>query len=441
MRKSRAALYYLQRYADKVELFLSALRFMTFIALGGLLYAIGVISASRIILLPLSGLFLSIAIHLIMVIRGQNNRWMPWFFTTAEIGFLVLTLISSARVLGLPLELALNASSIWLIFIYLVMGVLRLGPGLVLYSGLLFISAWIVLLLVPASPSYPKDIAHAADHLGRAVEISHVLRISIIVVLTAALAFSAWLSRRAISQAIAEASVRQKMSRHFPKPILDKFLGQETSAPLYQLDAAVMFIDICGFTRLSEQLDSASIAALLMRFRSDIDVIIQRRGGVIDKFMGDGALVVFGLPEATGQDALQALRCALDIESHLHGQSMAAERSGFPRIMVGIGIHYGPVLAGVIGDGARVEFTVLGDTVNVAAKLQQAANRRGGEILASEEVTAAAGFSLALSETAIRVEIPGRRNAITAIRLHGAKAIDNNWDEDEQKVAPVDIVG
>jgi adenylate cyclase len=147
-------------------------------------------------------------------------------------------------------------------------------------------------------------------------------------------------------------------------------------------------------------------------------------GGFVDKFIGDALLVVFGLfgaDRAPAEGAAAALRCAIGIEERLAGLNVVRARAGKPPLAVTMGVHSGEVLAGTIGAADRHEYTVIGDTVNVAARLQQACKERGCELLVSEttcELARSVGFEaevLAGEPLMLR----GRREAV---RIRGRAA-------------------
>jgi adenylate cyclase len=115
----------------------------------------------------------------------------------------------------------------------------------------------------------------------------------------------------------------------------------------------------------------------------------EAHGGVVDKFIGDGALVVFGVPEPRDDDCVRAIACARRLLALI--DQWNTKRGFQPPVRVGVGIHTGEVYCGLVGDDRRLEFTVLGDVVNVAAKLEQATKRFGAALLASEAVVVRAG--------------------------------------------------
>jgi adenylate cyclase len=410
----------LRSFGERIDILLAGLRVLILFVLGGTFYFLGVLAREPTLGLSLGGLAVTTGLSLYAAIFRVRAKWVPWVFTTLDVGFLVHCLALFTARLGLPLGAALVAPGAWLIFLYLIMGVLSLSPGLVLYAGILFIAGWMLVTFFPTSLSDEKNLVHAADHLMQGGSAAQLVQIAILAVSTLALAVCAWHSRRALLDAVREASARQQLSRHFARPILDKLLAAPPSgARLENARASVMFVDVCGFTRFAERTGPEHIAAFLSAFRARILEVVAHHDGIVDKFIGDGVLIVFGVPQSRRDDAARAIRCALDLRQALEdwrGTDALASQVHF-----GIGLHWGDVVVGLIGNDDRVEFAVLGDTVNVAARLQQLANAVPGDTLASIEVITAAGLTPdACGEPLPPQSIRGREGAIRPIRLNSS---------------------
>ncbi|SDO66269.1 adenylate cyclase [Methylobacterium phyllostachyos] len=166
-----------------------------------------------------------------------------------------------------------------------------------------------------------------------------------------------------------------------------------------------------GSTALVESLDPHRLSA----FRRRITRLARLRGGGVDKFIGAGAPVVFDLPKPRPDDA-RALTFARDLVGVIAHWTAEAEA-----IRIGIGVHYGAVLCGIIGEEARYEFTVLGDAVNVAARLAQAAKLHGVPILASEAARHATGEPAGAWREVSRKPLRGRRERMP---YHTPAALD-----------------
>jgi class 3 adenylate cyclase len=142
-------------------------------------------------------------------------------------------------------------------------------------------------------------------------------------------------------------------------------------------EVTVMFVDICDFTTFAERSTARETVAYLNDFFGLVVPILERHGGHANKFIGDGVLGVFGVPERLPDHASRALAAACDvadaIEQRYHGE-----------LTVGIGLNSGPVSVGSVGGGGRLEFTVIGDAVNVAARVEHLTRETGDTILVTE---------------------------------------------------------
>jgi adenylate cyclase len=143
----------------------------------------------------------------------------------------------------------------------------------------------------------------------------------------------------------------------------------------------VLFVDIREFTAFAERASAAEVVAELNRFYELVVPVLVRRGGHANKFIGDGLLAVFGAPDQLADHADRAVAAALEIADevrHAYGR----------RLRIGIGVNSGPVVAGTIGGGGHVEFTVIGDTVNTAARVE-AITRETDDVVLVTDATCA----------------------------------------------------
>nr|WP_298687623.1 adenylate/guanylate cyclase domain-containing protein [uncultured Dongia sp.] len=415
----------IQSYTDRIEILLTGFRLVVLVVLSMTLASLNVLPAQHSVLISLSGLAIGAVISAFCAIKRVRNRFVPWALATVDVGLLLHCLFVASVSLGLPLDVALSTPGAWLIFIYLIMGVLRLNAPLVLYSGSLFVVGWYAITVaIPLTPGN-TDIAHATGHFVQAGAANEALRAFVILVSTMALAAAAWHSKRSLTNSLREAASRERLAAHFPKAILDRLLLSRTKRPdLVHAKAAIIFVDICGFTALSETMAAGILAEFLADYRSRVAKAVSEHEGIVDKFIGDGVLVVFGLPDSRHDDAHRALECVLKLRTDLAMWIRSNDLPELKNISFGIGVHYGDVIAGLIGDQERVEYTVLGDTVNVAARLQQLANANGGDTVLSEEFMVAAGLLRSeyadwISSTPVR----GRKGMINVIRISGSKVM------------------
>lgn len=193
-----------------------------------------------------------------------------------------------------------------------------------------------------------------------------------------------------------EEVARANYSRFMPEYVVRQLLESPDSFKLGGTNQTitVLFADIRGFTALSENANPEKIVGLLNRFFSAMSEIIFAHGGTLDKYTGDGLMALFGAPAATPEDAENALKTAVTMQKRLVSLNDELEKEGLSRIDVGIGLHTGVATVGYIGSDQRSEYTAIGDTVNLASRLESTA--RGGQILVSEATAKEAGDAFTL---------------------------------------------
>ena len=138
----------------------------------------------------------------------------------------------------------------------------------------------------------------------------------------------------------------------------------------------MLFSDIKGFTSVSERLDAAALVDWLNNYMERMAGLVMRHGGVVDKFIGDAVMAVFGVPfartsaEDVARDAIAAVDCALAMRAELEAINREHDARALPPIEIRIGIFTGPLIVGSLGSRERLDYTVIGDTVNTAARLE-----------------------------------------------------------------------
>ncbi len=187
-----------------------------------------------------------------------------------------------------------------------------------------------------------------------------------------------------------EEVARANYSRFLPEYVVKQMLDNPESFKLggVMQTITVLFADIRGFTRISEHAAPEKIVQLLNRYFSAMTDIIFAHGGTLDKYLGDGIMVLFGAPTTTPKDAANALSAAVAMQRRMLSINDELTKEGFPEIGIGIGLHTGEVIVGYIGSEKRSEYTAIGDAVNTASRLES--NARGGQILISEATAQAA---------------------------------------------------
>jgi adenylate cyclase len=184
---------------------------------------------------------------------------------------------------------------------------------------------------------------------------------------------------------------RANLARYFAPSVVERLARADDPAELERTQpAAVMFVDIVGFTRISERMSPAAAMALLREFHTRVERAVFAHQGMVEKFAGDGALACFGVPDPDRMAAAQALGAARALLADLAAWRLERAARGEPAIRAGIGIHHGPVLTGDIGGRRQFQFTVVGDTVNVASRLEALTRVHDADLIVSDDAVAAA---------------------------------------------------
>ncbi len=188
-----------------------------------------------------------------------------------------------------------------------------------------------------------------------------------------------------------EEVARANYSRFMPEYVVKQLLEKPDSFRLGGINqtVTVLFSDIRGFTAISENEKPEKVVGLLNYYFSAMSEIIFDNGGTLDKYIGDGLMAIFGAPNATPEDAKNALKTAVEMQQRIVTLNEELKMKGFGQIAVGIGLHTGEATIGYIGSEKRSEYTAIGDTVNLASRLES--NAKGGQILISEATARESG--------------------------------------------------
>jgi adenylate cyclase len=170
--------------------------------------------------------------------------------------------------------------------------------------------------------------------------------------------------------------IREAFGTYVDREVADHILREGTALEGEEVEVTMIFIDIRDFTSYAERLSAPEVVSTLNRLFERIVPVIHAHGGHVDKYVGDGLLAVFGAPRRHGEHADQALAAALEIAT-------AVDEEFAGKLAIGAGVNSGLVVAGNIGGGGRLEFSVIGDSVNVAARVQAATRETGDTVLVS----------------------------------------------------------
>jgi len=362
----------------------------------------------------------SFALYAFAVVAGLACAWrrvyhgaIPWVITTAEV--LVVLHFQAMLVLhqGFSVDAALAVPASLLLYLTLAQGAARYRPYLILYA------AGLALLGVLALHA-GSIVIGTAENFGGTVE--ELARVALTATMAATFYLIARRTRGLLWRSLREARWRDRLARFLPTGLVSQLAASGSiDRQAKSRRAAVMFVDIRGFTTLSERLPPVAIMALLDAFRRRLVPVIESHGGAIDKFIGDAIMAVFSIDDgASERPAQEAVRCIGALWDEMGAWNLDRAKTGEARIDVGIGLHWGDVVAGVLGDEERLEFTVIGDTVNVAQRLQELSSPLGMPVLISGEAWMA-GVPVADRDNWVEMPRQPIRGLAREIALHSLK--------------------
>jgi adenylate cyclase len=323
--------------------------------------------------IALAAYLLFTLLRLALAYRAWLPRWFLGLSAVVDLGVLMLLIWSFHLQYSQPAAFYLKAPTWGYVFIFIAVRALRFEPRYVLVAGIAAMTGWAALvayamLADPAAPitrDYVQYMTSATILLG--AEFDKLLTIALV---TAILALALHRGRELLIESARDAQAARELARFFTPEVARRILAAEPALEPGEgelREAAVLQVDLKGFTNLIAPLSPNQALGLLTAYQARAVPIVRRHGGSVDKFMGDGIMATFGTAEPCPTYAADALRAALELAT-MARDWRSQEVAPLP---ISIAVVSGEVVAGAVGDADRLEFTVIGHPVNLAAKLEK----------------------------------------------------------------------
>lgn len=278
-------------------------------------------------------------------------------------------------------------------------------PWLAAWAGAVTAAAWMALFAwIRGYPGTFSEIPEMSPDAGHVDDLLRVyydplfihgeawLREMLVALLCGGvLAVAVQRSQGLLSRALKAERSRANLARYFSPSMVDELSAHDQPFDKPQeTEIGVLFADIVGFTRIAELSTPAEVIAMLRDFHGRVARVIFDHDGTLDKFIGDSVMATFGTPVRGRNDPTRTIACCRAIVREVESWNGERSARGAPPVRIGIGAHFGRVVVGDIGDERRLEFAVIGDTVNVASRLEALTRSLGATILVSDDLFSAA---------------------------------------------------
>jgi adenylate cyclase len=341
--------------------------------------------------------FLFTVARLALAYRMRLPAWLLTLSILIDMGLLFGLIWSFHLQYGQPPSFYLKAPTLLYVFIFIAMRALRFEAKYVVLAGLAAALGWLAMVLYvvlfdPDQAMVTRDYVHylTSNSILLGAEFDKIISI---LVVTAILALAITRARALLTRAVAEGAAARELSRFFSPEIAQRITGAEMEIAAGQgelREAAILMLDIRSFTRYAATLPPAEVIAMLAEYQARMVPLIRAHGGTVDKFLGDGIMATFGAAQPSPRYAADALAALLACLAEAQEWAAARERGGLPALAVNGAVATGRVVFGAVGDSARLEYTVIGDAVNLSAKLEKHNKRARSRGLATAEAVALA---------------------------------------------------
>ena len=332
-------------------------------------------------------------IRIVLALRRRLPTSMVVASVILDMAVLLTTIWSFHIQYRQPAEFSLKSPTMLYIFFFIALRTLRFEASYVMLAGATAILGWATLVayaFIQTSDGAVRTHSYVEYIRGEKIllggEVDKLLTIAMV---TAVLAVVQVLGSQLLLRSITEEVAAGNLSRFFSPEVARQIAtADQPISPGHGVSrrAAILYTDLRGFTVLTQELSADDIFKIIADYQSRLVPIIQKHGGSIDKFLGDGIMATYGAAVPTDTYAADAVRAVLELQQAVADWNALRSKAGECALNVGMSLAAGPVIFGAVGDQSRLEYTVIGDAVNLAAKLEKHTKVEAVQALASSHV-------------------------------------------------------
>ena len=358
--------------------------------------------------------------RVVLAHRRELPSWLLYVSVVVDM-LLLLALIWSIHVkYGQPASFYLKVPTLLYVFIFIALRTLRFEARFVLIAGAVAAGGWLLMVFYAArvasdDPMITRDYVEymTSNSILLGAEFDKVISVLIV---TGILAVAITRARDLLVRSVVESTAATELSRFVPSEVAAQVKTSETRVEAGAGDVretTIFFNDLQGFTTLSEGMTPVELISTLNEYFAAVTEPIIRHGGVINQYQGDAILATFNLPKKFDDHAAGAVRAAMEIQQILASRTFGADL----RLATRVGINTGVVVGGLVGAQDRLGYTVHGDDVNLAARLEALNKEHGTKIIVSERTRELAGPDRFAFEALGTVTVRGRSKPVTIYRI------------------------
>lgn len=331
--------------------------------------------------------------RLILSYRGAMPGWVLVLSILIDMALLIGLIWSFHIQYGQPASFSLQVPTFIYLFVFIALRALRFDPRFVLTAGIAAAAGWLLLVLYAesgADASVTRSFVTyiTSTQILRGAEVEKIVTILLI---TGVLTLAIGRAQRTLLTAVKESAATKDMSRFLAPGVAQRITQSDAvlqAGEAASRDVAVLMIDIRGFSRFAAQTSPEDVVRMLTDYHARIVPLIQANGGTIDKFLGDGIMATFGATEPSETAAADGMRTLEAVLAETQRWRAAQEGSGLPQLDANAALAAGRVVFATVGVGDRLEYTVIGGAVNLAAKLEKHNKEVGSDALVADDALA-----------------------------------------------------